>query len=476
LKLAAVLTLCVLLILLIYEGFSVYNASFTIHNSGSIFIEEKYYVKPFGFRIADMMADLLLPNFDDKWYSTHWQEALDDLAEASPNGEITHVQMRIWWRINTGEGTNASDWINPQLGSADPTQGWIMQNWKRWYFGYIAPGEQPLAYGPCALERIRQKGFKFELAISGAWENGDIVKPPMFYWGGKEANYPDWVALGGGDKFLDNYLNNVLLPVANFAKDYLENGDIFCLSFEMVYPTADFTWSHNEKWKTIVNTIRNVFRSAGKSIVLTSDEDSWYDDFGLGYNAVKLLNPDAPITQENQGISGATWLGELDFISLSWWNPVLKADQIKENWTLSDYTLVRDAWFNNLNEYKVGTGYSGVPGVLGRDYIADLRAFSQIMGKKVLMNSGYFNRHGWLAWSSYGGEKFADNIEQCIAWAGHLAAIADPRSNFTLWCAGQDFERYCRDKGEQPTYIDTSWRNAPAQEAIIGWIRTITKI
>jgi len=475
-KYVSVATIFVLATLLLSYASGALMSSTTVGTRGYIIIPEDFYVGPFTIRSADMMADLLMPNFDDRAYATLWQEALDDLGAASPYGEITHVQMRIWWRINTGSGSTASDWINPQIGSEDGSQSQIMdnENWKRWYFGYIAPGKSPLAYGPSALDRIRQKGLRFEFALSGAWENGDIVKPPMLYWGKNEADYPDWMALGGGETFLDNYLNNVLLPAANFAKDYLEDGDIFKMSFEMVYPTADFTWSHNEKWTYVISAVRDVFRSAGKSVILTLDHCGWFDDFSLGYDAVELLNPTAPLSTAYKGISGATYLGELDYVSLSWWLPLILPEDVPASWSDADIPWVTEKWFDNKNFEEVGTGYNGVPAVSGRDMIADLRAFSQVIGKLVLMNTGWENRHGFLYTSPrrYSGNT-PDNQEQRVAWAAQLAAIKDPRSNFTAWCAGQDFERYCRDKAAEPNFIDTSWRSAPAQTAIIDGIKAI---
>jgi len=377
--------------------------------------------------------------------------------------------MRIWYHYDVD---NQTDWNYPRLGSNDSGQSPIMEQWKRWYFG---EGDPPLAYGPCAAERIHQKGFKFEFCISAAWNPGqgtmaDVT--PVFGWGAKESDYPQF----NGTLFLQNYMDNVLRPTAEFLANnatWFQNGDIFMLSFEMVYPTADFVWSHNAEWKSMISTVRNIFRAAGKIIVLTIDHSGWYDDFGLGYNSVKLLNSSAPILVEEQGISGASYLGELDFISLSWWLPVLLSGDVPERWADEDIPWVADAWFNNKNGFKVGTGYGGIPGEYGRDYIADIRAFSQVMGKKVLMNSGHENRHGWIAWDR-SIPITADSMEQRVAWAAQLAAIGDPRSNFTAWCAGQDFERYCRDKAAQPDYIETSWRNAPAQEAIIEGIRVIT--
>lgn len=467
------LTICVLSVLLVHEVAGLMLESKTISTEGSIWYDEVDYVRPFGFRIADMMVDLLPPNFDDQWYSAAWQEALDDLAHASPNGEITHVQMRMFWTINTGLDSTAEDWIDPQLGSPDPGQAIIMENWKRWFFGHIDPDDAPLAYGPCAIERIQQKGFKYELCVSGGWHGGDPAKPPMFIWDEKESDYPDWMALGGGETFLDNYLNNVLLPVVNFVKDYMENGDVFMLSFEMVYPTADFTWSHNEKWTSIISAVRDEFRAAGKKIVLTIDNCGWYDDAGLGYNAVKLLNSSAPLPSEFQGISGASYLGELDFISVSHWLPLVLPSEIPANWSDADTPWVTDTWFNNLHFEKVGTGYGGIPGILGRDIIADYRALSTIMGKKIILNTGWENRHAFLSSSPRRTTITPDNQEQRVAWAAQLAALGDPRSNFTAWCAGQDFERYCRDKALQPTFIDASWRRSPAESAIIEGIQAI---
>lgn len=475
-KVAIVASICILLILPLSEEIrAALSAATVIRCEGSVLADGGFYVRPFGFRIADMMADLLRPDFDDRSYSTSWQQALDDLAEASPNGEITHVQMRIWWDLS-------DDFITPQLWSLDGAQNPIMQdeNWKRWYFGYIAPEDPPLAYGPCALERIRAKGFKYELAISGAWE-GDVVKPggtntPVGAWGARESDYPSWIEAGGGDQFLENYKNNVLLPVANFVKDYLQDGDIFSLSFEMTYPTADFTWSHNAKWTAIVAEIRQVFIDAGKSgVIIGSHECSWYDDFGLGHDSVKIINSSAPLGSSYEGISGATWLKTLDLVIISWWNPVILASEVPSVWNDSHISLVVEAWYHNKQEPKVGTGYSGVPAVFDRDYVQDLRVFSQLMGVKVLLNTGYENRHGMIAQNPRrSGLYTPDSQEQRIAWIGQIRALTDPdRSNYTSWLAGQDFERYVRDKAVYPDRMDASWRNAPAETAIIEEIRAI---
>lgn len=479
-------------------------------------MSEADYVRPFGFRIADMMTDLLTPNFDYEPEATAWQAALDDLAAASPNGEITHVQLRIWWSLLIDEYGNAGDnFITPKLGSNDGngnewgTQWSIMRRkmtdngnpipadpehpiWQRWYFGQGVP----LAYGPCAVERIREKGFKVELALSGAW--GEGPSPPakpggttcnIGGWGAREADYPNWIAAGGGDQFLENYKNNVLLPVANFAKDYLQNGDIFSLSFEMSYPTSDFTWSHNAKWNEIINAVRNVFRAAGKSIVLTLDHCGPYDDYGLGYQAIVKAdqlgltsppNASARLGSGNQGLAGANYLANLDFVSISWWLEVVSPSAIPSTWSLAnDVGWVTDAWFGEGSRVpsasilpKLGTGYGGVAAQAGRDQIQDLRLLSAVFGKLVLMNTGWANGHGVLASHSHETGTL-DNTEQAVAWAAQLAAIGDARSQMSTWCAGQDFERYCYDKGTNPSHIDTSWRKAPAQAAIIDGIRSI---
>jgi hypothetical protein len=478
----------VLLSILASEVVVAYQSA-TIRNSGSIAVTESSYVKPFAFRIADMMTDLLPPNFDDRSSATAWQAALDDLAAASPNGEITHVQMRIWWSLKIdSQGNAGDDFITPKLGSADGignpwgTQWSIMINdtWKRWYFGYIAPGQSPLAYGPSAIERLRAKGFKLELAVSGAWgESGDLAKPggstaAIGGWGAREANFPAWIAAGGGNQFLENYKNNVLLPAANFAKGYLQDGDIFSLSFEMSYPTSDFTWLHNAKWNSTIDAVRNVFRVAGKRIVLTLDHCGWFDDFGLGYDAVKLLSASAPIGSDNKGISGAKYLGNLDFISFSNWLPLILQSEMKTTWADTDVPWLVNHWFSNPNFPKVGTGYGGVPSGGNRDIIADCRALAQVMGKLILQNTGWESSHGFLYHSpNRVGGTTSDSMEQRVAWASQVAAIWDSRSNYTSWCAGQDFERYCRDKAADPNSLDTSWRGAPAETVIIDGIKNV---
>jgi hypothetical protein len=469
---SAVIATCIILtgLIICQASFALESASVTIASNGSVLIPGE--VTPFGFRIADMMADLIRPDFDDQWYSYYWQEALDDLETASPNGEITHVQIRIWWNLPAlpGEG-DAQDWINPRLGSRDGGQSPVMDNWKRWLFGYTEGS--PLAYGPCALDRIRDAGFKFEFAISGAWENGDVVKPKPALYYDSEDNYPEWQALGGYDAFLDNYLNNVLLPTANFAKDYLENGDIFCIAFEHSHIGSDVVYRHNDKWVEVIQAVKQVFLNAGKNIYITLDHTGWWgSDYYLGYNAVKVLDPSAPLSAEWQGISGATYLSELDFISVSWWIPQILSSQVPDTWSDDDIDFLVDSWYHYEREPKVGTGYGGIPAVYDRNMIADFQALSEVMdGTKILLNTGYVNRHGKIGWGSGG---WADGMEQRVAWASQVRAVAgDPRSDYTEWCAGQDFERYARDKAAQPDYMDTSWRNSPAQNAIIEEIQAI---
>jgi hypothetical protein len=479
-------------ILMFSEAAGILTQSVSINSTGLISnsVPNEYEVTPFSIRIADMMTDLVNPNFDDRSSAMQWQAALDNLSAASPNGEITHVQMRVWWSLMIdNQGNPGDNFITPRLGSTDGignpwgTQWSIMMNdtWKRWYFGYIAPGQQPLPYGPGAIQRLRNKNFKLELAVSGAWGEGPtaLAKPGgdtcnIGGWGAREANFPNWIAAGGGDQFLENYKNNVLLPVANFVKDYLQDGDIFSLSFEMSYPTADFTWSHNAKWNETINAVRDVFSAAGKHIILTLDHCGWYDDYGLGYDAVKLLNPSAPLGSSNKGMAGAKYLANLDFISFSNWLPLVLQSEMKTTWADTDVPNLVNHWFANPNFEKPGTGYSAVPAVEGRDIIADCRALAQVMGKLILQNTGWESSHGFLYHSpNRVSGATVDLMEQRVAWAAQLGAIADNRSQWQTWCAGQDFERYCEDKATNPTNLGASWRNAPAQEAIISGIRSI---
>jgi len=432
-------------------------------------------VDTFGLRITDFMADLLRPNFDDKAYTDIWSACLEDLKHASPRGEINNVQLRIWWRIDPA---NRATWEYPSLGTNDSGQQPFSDNWQRWAFD---AGPTPLPYGPCAAQRIHDAGYHLEFCVSACWNPGygtiaDVIKP-VFGWGGKEANAPDYPF--DGELFLRNYMEYCVRPVAQFlaASPHFVDGDIFMIAFEMWYPTADITWSHNDAWRSIIAEVRQIFAAAGKpNVLLTIDHSSPYDDFGLGYNAVKTIDPAAPITSVSQGISGALYLADLDFISISLWDPVLIASQIPVTWTDTDIPWVTDAWFTNLEYYRVGTGYSGIPGVLGRDVIQDYRTLAQLFGKRILFNSGWVNRHGRLAWNTYSGGAVADNEEQKIAWASQLLAILDNRSNPSAWNAGQDFERYIRDKAAQPDFMDASYRKAPAQQAIIDIIRQFMAI
>jgi hypothetical protein len=246
----------------------------------------------------------------------------------------------------------------------------------------------------------------------------------------------------------------------------------------MSYPTADFEWNHNAKWDQIINDVRNVFKAAGKNIILTIDNCGWFDDSGLGYNAVKYLNSsEATVNASDQGISGATFLANLDFISFSNWLPLILQSQEKTTWNDSDVSWLINCWFANPNFYKTGV----YPYVIGRNIFDDCRALSKVMtstydpnGTLVLMNTGWESSHGFLYHSpNRVANATVDLEEQKVAWAAQLGALADPRSQWQSWCAGQDFERYVEDKATDPTDLSTSWRNAPAQAVIIDGIDKI---
>jgi len=454
---------CTLWVLLICQAYCL-EPAVSINGRGQIFITERLRVNQFGFRIADMMVDLLSPNLDDRYCANSWQQGLDDLKTASPNGEITHVQLRTFWKIpNISDQTT---WNTPLLGAYDEPNGGqqaMVDNWKNWIFG--SPTEP--AYEPCVAKRIHNAGFKLEFCLSTAWTgNGTIADSIPVFNDRNESDYPSF----NGELFLQNYMDNCLIPVTQFlasSPNFL-SGDIFMLSFEMCYPYCDFAWSHNEKWTSIIQTVRDIFRAAGKSVPLTIDHNSWYNDFGLGYNAVKLLNADAPIDAETRGISGASYLKELDFISLSFWLELLREEDIPTTWNDTHIdTLVLPAWSNCPRWYKVGTGYNSVPGQWGRDFLADFGALSKVMNDtKILLNTGWENGHETLYYSGRLSGGSYDNEAQKVAWAGQVRAVRKQS-----WCAGQDFERYCEDKQSDPSLIDTSWRKSIAEAAIIQEIR-----
>ncbi|UCG37046.1 MAG: hypothetical protein JSV64_01870, partial [Candidatus Bathyarchaeota archaeon] len=478
-----------LVALLLFETsvFSALLSQTIIRSSGYIRIGSPE-VGSLNIWIADFMADLLSPNFDYSADASRWQDALNDLRDAQltppPNSEITHVQMRIWWDLNLGSGSTVEDWVNPYLGSSDAGQVPIMNNqqWQRWYFNR----DNDLQFGPSAAERIHNAGFKMEFTLSGAWNRdiSDPSKPPPFFRGRREADYPEWIALGGGETFLRNYYANVLRPVAEFvaSSPNFIDGDIFGVSFEMNYPEADFTWLHNDTWKRMISGgvnatpyldddpskpgVRKIFQDAGKSgVLITIHHQGWYDDFGLGYSAVKSINPNAPIPQTNQGISGATYLSAFDFIAISEWVTVVRQVDAPPDGTPWDETgryLFRDGWYNDLTYAKTGT-----PSQQGRNLIEDFATLSEVLnGTKILMNSGYEARHyAGVTWPPSGS---LDHTAQREAWAGHVLALSNQS-----WCAGQDFERYTEDKTARPTDSRTSWRNALAQEVIISIISAI---
>lgn len=434
------------------------QSSTEISNSGSIRTDTNI---KYAYRIADFMVDILSVNLDNQIYASAWQQALDDLKTASPNREITHVQLRTFWRIP--DVTDQATWNYPELGAYDVIQQAMCDNYKKWVFGY--PTDP--TYGLCAAKRIHDAGFKLEFCLAPGWTGtGTIADSVPVFDNKNEADYPAF----NGETFLTNYMDNVLRPTAQFlASDAnFQNGDIFMLTFEMCYPYGDFCWNHNARWISMIEEVRQIFANAGKSgVLLTIDINAFWDDFGLGYDGLQVLinkglAQNNPISSTIKGFTGATYLSHLDFISISHWLKVLTSAQIPATWTESDIdSLIIPAFSNNLNWYKAGTGHGMAPGVLGRDIIQDFWAINQILGKPIITNVGYANVHTVLTNPlSYSG--VIDNMAQKVAWMAQIRAFGNQS-----WCAGQDFERYCHDKQAYPTRIDTSWRKALAEASII---------
>lgn len=440
-------------LLILILGIALYQSNL----GGAPFSER---VPQFSIRIADFMP-MLRPDFDSSSYANNWQRALDDLKQASPNGEITHVQLRLFWHVYP---LNRSTWEYPELGAHDGgSQQAIMENWQSWIFG-----SPPPTFSPSAAERIHNAGFNLEICLATAWYSAEGLGaiadaiPSVFGDGGREANAPEYPF--DGELFLQNYMDNCLRPLAQFlaASPNFQNGDIFMIGFEMGYSTSDFVWSHNKRWLSMIKEVRQIFDNAGKQdILLTFDHSGWYNDAGLGHDAVALLSDNPPSTP---GISGAKYLAALDFISISFWIRHLRESEVPTTWSDSDIDwVVNKAWYNCSRWFKAGTGHDGVSGVFGRNLIADFAALSQVMNnKKILLNTGWENGHYTLV-SWYAGEY--DDQAQRVAWMAQIRALGNNE-----WCAGQDFERYVADKSAT-VRVDASWRNSPAQDGIITEIR-----
>lgn len=454
---------CIMVFLTTSNIYASLQASVAIGSSGFIVTDT---TTNYTYRIADFMVDLLSVNLDNQGYANAWQQALNDLKAASPNGEITHVQLRTFWKIPNL--TDQATWNYPELGAYELGQQAMCDNWNSWVFGSPEP-----TYGPCAAKRIHDSGFKLEFCLATAWTgSGTIADSAPVFDDQPEANYP----LFNGETFLTNYMDDVLRPTAQFlaSNPNFQNGDIFMLTFEMCYPYGDFCWNHNAKWISMIGEVRQIFTDAGKSDVLLTIDISWFwDDYGLGYDGLQLLidnglAPDNQLPAYYKGLSGATYLSHLDFISISNWISILKSAQIPQTWTDNDVdTLIVPAFRNNLNWFKAGTGHGMVSGEYGRDIIQDFWAINQIMGKPILTNVGYRNAHEVLTRPTGGGGTI-DAMAQKVAWMAQVRGFGSQP-----WCCGQDFERYCLDKDAYPTRIDTSWRKSLAEAAIIQEIRSL---
>ncbi len=398
----------------------------------------------FSMRIVDFMPLRdTFPNMDDNIYVQRYEATINELASASPNGEITHVQLRLYWQVDPA---NEADWNYPRLGSPDSSQAELMNSWRRWYFGEGLPA------GQSAIERIKARGFKVSIGLSVSWNAAlrtTNVPPPLRRFA-SEADFPTF----DGDLFVTNYMHNVLQPVAELAASsgLLTSGDVFFIGFENYDPSADHPRLHSAAYSNMLSQLRAILPSG---VLITEDVQGWYEDRILG-----LSGPN--------GVLNIPYLGDLDFISISMWVPWLSSSDLP-----ATPQEVRDAHFNNLRFEKRYTGYNGVPAVPGRDYMLDFQDIYTTFGRRVLMNSGLRNVYGSITSTTPEGTTGAvtpEGIqEQANFWAGRLLAL-----NGQDWCAGQDFERYV----EASTYgtYTTSVRGRPAQTEIINGIRTILGI
>jgi hypothetical protein len=401
----------------------------------------------FSIRIADFMPVRdTFADMDDARQAGYFQSALDDLKAASSKGEITHVQLRLYWTIDRASYETMS---YPYLGSGDSSQADLMNNWRSWYFGNPTP-----ATGKSAIQRIREAGFKLEIGLSVSFIPGNGVNiPPPFGRYAREANFPGF----NGSLFVQNYWQNVLRPVAEQASAFLTAGDIFFIGFENYYPEADHPRLHSSEY---VNVIANLRAILPPGVLVSEHITGWYDDRGLGYSY-------------SEGFLNIAYLAALDIIEPSIWTPWLGTGDLP-----ATPEKIRDAHFINMRFDKIGTGYmlpngTYVPTVPGRDFMNDARLIYEKWNTKILWNSGLRNIYGATTWDypEQGGTPSpAGEAEQAAFWAGRILALA----NQTSWVAGQDFERYC----ERSTYTGytASWRGRPAETAIMSSIRALLNL
>ncbi len=395
----------------------------------------------FSIRLVDFMPLRdTFPNMDDRIYVQRYQATIDELASASTNGEITHVQLRLYWQVDP---SNTTDWNYPRLGSPDTSQAELMNSWRRWYFGEGLPD------GESAIERIKARGFKVSVGLSVSWNTAlrtTNVPPPLGRYA-VEADFPTF----DGDLFVSNYMQNVLRPVAELAASsgLLDSGDIFFIGFENYDPSAEHPRLHSAAYSSMLIQLRSILP---QGVLISEDVQGWWEDRILG-----LSSPN--------GVLNIPYLGDLDFIAISMWVPWLSTSDLP-----ATPQEVRDAHFSNMRFEKRYTGYNGVPAVPGRDFMLDFQDIYTRYHKRVLMNSGLRNVYASIASTTPEGTTGAvtpEGIqEQADFWAGRLLAL-----NGQDWCAGQDFERYV-EASTYTTYT-TSVRGRPAQTEIINGIRTI---
>lgn len=383
----------------------------------------------FDYRIADFMpVRNSYADMDDVVQAGYFQTTLNDLLAASPNGEITHVQLRIYWDYTRDAG------MLPFLGSGDPPQINITNNFRRWLFGNPTPNS-----GKGAIQRIKEAGFKVEIGLSVSW-GGDTVNIPPVFW--KDRREADYVGFDGA-AWVNAYYNNCLLPLAQECANsgLITAGDIFFIGFENWVASADHPTIRSSNYSNVINQLRSVLPAG---VLINDHVTGWY-------NWEYWSNP------SGYHFRSIPYFSDLDLLTPSMWHP----------WLQPPTPITRE---------NFAAGHFNCIPMGNRNFMQDCQTLYDLRGTPIMWNSGMRQTidcaYQATPESCYGSQTTQGLAEQAEFWAGRLLALKQAMDMGMMWVAGQDFERYCEPLSF--TTYTASWRGRPAQAEIIAGINAIT--
>lgn len=343
----------------------------------------------------------------DRFGSPGMSRNLDDLLAAF-GSLVNYVEFRAYWNVNPDDPNDVMpDDYNGRCSWADVE---------------------------AMIDQVHQKGLKAWLTINQVYGDGGRIDP----------NPTDWTT------WFTNYKNKIVIPLAKMAEQH--NVEILAIGMEyIIRNSAFFDASHPDAalirslWSDLIASVRQVFSGQITYCANWYFNQRTYDNF-----------------------IAATWLSELDFITIDHWSPLLK------ECTPYDFETAVQKIMEGWHGAVPTTGNCSV-GIqpYGGDWIIGYQEIAKHHNKKIVINTGLPPVYGA---SRCPTQRFIcsstlDFTEQQKFWTAFFRTwISQP------FIQGVMIESYDNDQKTNPSTNIASIRNAPAQVNIAEGLSYVYEI